>query len=137
MANELVLVADPAADSGLTMTANVLTSSGTSVSTGISCSESGSTAIYVGNFPTSQTTAGMYIVQFFSGGTLYGSGSIAWDGAAEITDQTTDLKAFELWQLQGLDASNPMTVTTSSRTAGDISQSIAGNGTTTSTVQRS
>ena len=42
----------------------------------------------------------------------------------------------ELHKLQGLDASNPMTVTTSSRTAGTISQTITGDGENTSTVTR-
>lgn len=42
----------------------------------------------------------------------------------------------DIWQLDGLDISNPMTVTTTSRTAGTISQAISGNGTTTSTVTR-
>ena len=44
----------------------------------------------------------------------------------------------ELWQLQGLDPDHPLTVTPSSRfiTGSDISQTITGDGTTTSTVTR-
>lgn len=42
----------------------------------------------------------------------------------------------ELHKLQGLDASNPMTVTPTSRVAGTISQTISGDGETTSTVTR-
>jgi len=42
----------------------------------------------------------------------------------------------ELHQLQGLDAANPMTVTPTSRVAGSISQTISGDGETTTTVQR-
>ena len=42
----------------------------------------------------------------------------------------------ELWQLSGLDLSNPMTVTPTSRDAGDISQVISGGGVATSTVTR-
>lgn len=42
----------------------------------------------------------------------------------------------ELWKLAGLDASNPMTVTTTSRTAGDIDLEITGDGVTTTTVTR-
>jgi len=42
----------------------------------------------------------------------------------------------ELHKLQGLDASNPMTVTPTSREAGAVTQTISGDGETTSTVQR-
>jgi hypothetical protein len=42
----------------------------------------------------------------------------------------------ELWQLAGLDASSPMTVTKSARTAGDIALTISGDGIKTSTVAR-
>lgn len=42
----------------------------------------------------------------------------------------------DLWQLQGLDKDNPMTVTPTQRTAGSITQNITGDGTTTSTVTR-
>lgn len=42
----------------------------------------------------------------------------------------------ELHKLQGLDAANPMTVTPTARTAGAITQAIAGDGETTTTVTR-
>ena len=42
----------------------------------------------------------------------------------------------ELWKLQGLDSSNPMTVTPTSRSVDVISQTIGGDGETTSTVTR-
>lgn len=42
----------------------------------------------------------------------------------------------ELHKLQGLDASNPMTVTRTSRVVGDIEQKIEGNGETISKVTR-
>ena len=42
----------------------------------------------------------------------------------------------ELWRLQGLDISNPMTVTPTSRTVGSISQTISGDGKTITTVTR-
>jgi hypothetical protein len=45
-------------------------------------------------------------------------------------------KVDELHKIQGLDIANPMTVTTTSRTAGTIDLEISGNGTTTSTVTR-
>ena len=55
-------------------------------------------------------------------------------GSGLSTDQATQLD--ELHKLQGLDASNPMTVTPTSREAGSISQTISGDGSTTSTVTR-
>ena len=42
----------------------------------------------------------------------------------------------DIWQIMGLDKTNPMTVTPSNRSAGDISQTISGDGQTTSTVTR-
>ncbi len=45
-------------------------------------------------------------------------------------------KVLEIWKLLGLDSENPMTVTPTSRTAGDISQTISGDGTTSTTVTR-
>jgi len=43
----------------------------------------------------------------------------------------------ELHKVHGLSAGNPMTVTPTSRTAGSISQTISGDGETTTTVARS
>jgi hypothetical protein len=45
-------------------------------------------------------------------------------------------KLDDLHKLQGLDASNPMTVTAASRVAGAVSQTITGDGETTTTVTR-
>ena len=45
-------------------------------------------------------------------------------------------KVDELHKLEGLDAATPMTVTPTSRNAGTISQTISGDGETTSTVTR-
>lgn len=42
----------------------------------------------------------------------------------------------ELHKIHGLSSGNPMTVTTTTRSAGGINQTISGNGTTTSTVTR-
>lgn len=53
-----------------------------------------------------------------------------------VIDQTESAKVRELYQLQGLDIDNPMTVTPTSRVAGGISQTISGDGKTTSTVTR-
>lgn len=49
------------------------------------------------------------------------------DTAAEVTD---------IWRIHGLDSSNPMTVTPTSRVAGTVVQAISGDGETTSTVTR-
>lgn len=53
-----------------------------------------------------------------------------------VVDQTESKKIIEMSQLQGLDINNPMTVTPSSRVAGDIDLAITGDGSTTSTVTR-
>jgi hypothetical protein len=53
-----------------------------------------------------------------------------------IADMYNGLRVKELWQLQGLDGDNPMTVSTALRTADVISLAITGDGRTTSTVSR-
>ena len=58
-------------------------------------------------------------------------------GSMVLTNETVHGQMLQdLWKLMGLDASNPMTVTPTSRIAGDISQVISGDGVTTSTVTR-
>ena len=60
-----------------------------------------------------------------------------WNGGVTVTNKLLDADQInELWQLQGLDSDNPMTVTPTSRAAGNISQTISGDGETTSTVTR-
>ncbi len=54
----------------------------------------------------------------------------------ETTVNTISTKMDEVHKIHGLDASNPMTVTSNSRTTGSITQSISGDGATTSTVTR-
>ncbi len=49
---------------------------------------------------------------------------------------TIEPRVGELWKLDGLDLTNPMTVTPTSRTAGSIVQTISGDGETTTTVTR-
>jgi len=56
-------------------------------------------------------------------------------GTSGLTTSESD-QLDELHKLQGLDASNPMTVTPTSRVAGTISQTISGDGENTSTVTR-
>lgn len=55
--------------------------------------------------------------------------------AIDITAKTAT-KIDELHKIQGLDALNPMIVTTSSRTAGDINLDLSGNGETITVVTR-
>lgn len=75
------------------------------------------------------------------------AGTIVLRGVGQITDNsagTTVVKTGfveadrldELWQLQGLDIDNAMTVTPTTRDAGTISQAITGDGSTTTTVTR-
>lgn len=106
-----------------------------------------------GTTHTARTTAGIYEI----GGGCYGKeiafpdnwlGSIKWDtgGGSPVyaveeyvyyeNNPTIDTKVDDLHKLQGLDLSNPMTVTQNSREVGTIRQAISGNGRTTSTITR-
>jgi len=58
-----------------------------------------------------------------------------WNGAT-IINELVNWKIEELHLIEGLDASNPMTVTPTTRVAGDVSQVISGDGVTTTTVTR-
>jgi hypothetical protein len=77
MANELNIAL---AKSGLTVTAQRY-QSGAAVGSAISCPETGSTGFYSGNMTG---TAGTYQVAFISASANVGSGSIVWDGSAEV-----------------------------------------------------
>ena len=77
MANELNIAL---AKSGLTVTAQRY-QAGAAVGSAISCPETGSTGFYSGNMTG---TAGTYQVAFISAGANVGSGSIVWDGSAEV-----------------------------------------------------
>lgn len=106
-----------------------------------------------GTTHTARATAGIYEI----GGGCYGKeivfpddwlGSIKWDtgGGSPVyaveeyayyeNNPTIDTKVDDLHKLQGLDLSNPMTVTQNSREVGTIRQTISGNGRTTSTITR-
>jgi hypothetical protein len=78
MANELN-TAQPA--TGLTITAQLF-NSGITVGSAITCAEIGTTRFYTGNMPA--ITAGTYQVAFYNSTTPIASGSIAWNGSAEI-----------------------------------------------------
>lgn len=47
-----------------------------------------------------------------------------------------DIQVNEIWELAGLDITNPMTVTPTSRITGTINLALTGDGTTTTTVTR-
>jgi hypothetical protein len=81
MANELNIAL---AKSGLTVTAQRY-QAGAAVGSAISCPETGSTGFYSGNMTG---TAGTYQVAFISAGANVGSGSIVWDGTAEVAPST-------------------------------------------------
>lgn len=58
-------------------------------------------------------------------------------GSLNILNETIfGVHLSDLWQWSGLDANNPMTVTPSQRSAGNITANITGDGETTSTVTR-
>lgn len=63
-----------------------------------------------------------------------------WNGGVTILNELVDSvfqgQVEELWQLQGLDDANPMTVTPTSRSVANISQDITGDGSSTTTVTR-
>jgi hypothetical protein len=81
MANELNIAL---AKSGLTVTAQRY-QSGAAVGSAISCPETGSTGFYSGNMTG---TAGTYQVAFLASAANVGSGSIVWDGTAEVATST-------------------------------------------------
>jgi hypothetical protein len=81
MANELNIAL---AKSGLTVTAQRY-QAGAAVGSAISCPETGSTGFYSGNMTG---TAGTYQVAFISASANVGSGSIVWDGTAEVAPST-------------------------------------------------
>ena len=81
MANELNIAL---AKSGLTVTAQPY-QNGAAVGSAISCPETGSTGFYSGNMAGS---AGTYQIAFRAAGANVGSGSIVWDGTAEVATST-------------------------------------------------
>ena len=96
MSGELQYYGHPT-QTGLTVVAKVYDADGTQVGTDVSTTESGSTAIYIGDMPSA--AEGKYGVRFFSGGSLLGQGAIYWTGTAEATiitqDNTADIAAIK------------------------------------------
>lgn len=67
------------------------------------------------------------------------SAALATAAALATVDGNVDTlvtRLSEMWALDGLDIANPMTVTPTSRETGTLSQTISGDGTTTTTVTR-
>jgi hypothetical protein len=81
MPNELNIAL---ATTGLTVTAQPY-QNGAAVGSAISCPETGSTGFYSGNMTG---TAGTYQVAFLASAANVGSGSIVWDGTAEVAPST-------------------------------------------------
>lgn len=81
MPNELNIAL---ATTGLTVTAQPY-QNGAAVGSAISCPETGSTGFYSGNMAGS---AGTYQIAFRASGANVGSGSIVWDGTAEVATST-------------------------------------------------
>jgi hypothetical protein len=81
MPNELNIAL---ATTGLTVTAQPY-QAGAAVGAAISCPETGSTGFYSGNMAG---TAGTYQIAFRAAGANVGSGSIVWDGTAEVATST-------------------------------------------------
>lgn len=74
---------------------------------------------------------GKYLIVFFNGTTKLSSGLMQWDGSKEVVATPTDPKLDELHKIHGLQAGSPLVVTQSSRSAGNISQTLASSATDT------
>ena len=108
---------------------------GDKLSYSISCTDKSSTGtlIYTGNFPDN-IAPGRYSIRYFSGSTndlnnVVKEEYILWDGDNAITGLTTleKLMIKELHQIEGLDSTNPLTVTKTTREVGNIKQIYEGD----------
>lgn len=115
MANELNIAL---AKSGLTVTAQRY-QSGAAVGSAISCPETGSTGFYSGNMTG---TAGTYQVAFLASSANVGSGSIVWDGTAEVASSAPSV-ASAVWGA----------ATSSLTTAGSIGERLKNSATVATT----
>lgn len=93
-------------------------------------------AIAALSIPSAASVADAVWDEAIAGHAAAGSTGEALSAAGSGADPTTITKVDELHKLHGLDSSNPMTVTPTSRVVGSISQAITGDGETTSTVTR-
>lgn len=97
-----------------------------------SATEIGSTGEYIASVP-SGIPYGYYLAVALVGSNVkIASGDLYWDGAKEISPIMYE----ELNRIQGLNASKPSTVTPTTWDAGDIHIDISGDGTTTTTMER-
>lgn len=126
MANEIYI----AAVTGLTPSLQLYQGSST-VGSPFAATEIGTTGDYVASVPGA-VALGIYLVLATAGDEKLGSGLLFWDGTKEVTPMQYD----EIHKIQGLDASNPMTATPTSRISGDIELDVAGYGTNTTIVSR-
>ena len=94
-------------------------------------------AIAALSIPSAASVADAVWDEAIAGHAGAGSTGEALSSAGSGADPTTITKVDELHKIHGLDVSNPMTVTPTSRVAGTITQVISGDGETTSTVTRS
>lgn len=105
-----------------------LYSGATPVGSPFNATEILTTGEYVADFPSGVPYGNYLIIATVGSGVKIASGEILWDGNYEVLDS--------LGKLEGLDGSNPMTVTPTSRVSGDIDLAITGDGETSSVVTR-
>lgn len=115
---------------GLVVTLQLYQGSST-VGSPFSAIEIGATGIYVASVPGG-VALGIYMVLAMAGDERLGSGLLYWNGEKEVTSMIYD----EIHKIQGLDASNPMTATPTSRISGGIELDVTGYGTNTTIVTR-
>ncbi len=122
MANEIQV----ASITGLTVTVQLYDGL-VAVGAPIPATEVGTTGQYIASVPA-LTPAAHYLLVGLAGGNVIGSGEMYWDGDYEYE--------VSLAMLQGLSPSDPMTVTPTTRVAGNINLQITGDGVTTTTVTK-
>jgi hypothetical protein len=69
-------------ESGLTVIAKLYNKSGIQVGGDVTCSETGTSSIYIGDVPV--LVLGEYGIRFFSDNVLLGQGNIFWNGIKEV-----------------------------------------------------
>ena len=120
MGNELQFWGNPNTQPGISITLDILGSNGNLITSSINVPEVSGSAVYITDMPS--LPRGKYVIRFFGDNTYLQSGEINWDGTKEI-DPLDDMIR-EVWEMHGLDIGNPLKVTQTSRTFGDVTQSI-------------
>ncbi len=86
---------------------------------------------------TDSTTMGGKLNTASAGGVdLSALATAVWQHAQRSLSGEQAAQLAEVWRIHGLDATAPLTVTPAARTAGDVTQAITGDGTTTTTLTR-